>query len=425
MTGPAAPRKWFVTDFDNLQAVLPELLLLCALVAIVARRLGIPDTSALALAGVSIGAFGIVHPELSRDLILLAFLPPLLFEGALNLEYREFTSRWKQLVLLAIPGTLVAAGTIALGLHLFAGFSWSHAWLIGVILAPTDPVSVLATMKEHGVSGGLRALLEGESIFNDVVAILLFSVALSWAFPASHAEEGGLAIALELVGEIVIGIGVGVATGLVVHRLMATVSDHLIEITLSIVCVYGSYVLADRFHGSGVMAVVFAGVLLGNYDVRTARSEASGRRLTDFWEVIAFLVNSAVFVLIGLAFDFSSLKDADLIRAVVVIAAAILVGRAIVIGGLLVPFSRVFEAKPLPRPWIIAIFWGGLRGTIPIALVLGLTMDEREIGGVAVVPVVFSVVLLSLLGQGLTYGPLLKKLGLSGSTAPDAGPSGE
>ena len=406
-----------MTDVNDLQEVLPELLLLCAVVAIAARHLRIPDTSALALAGVAIGAFGIVHPELSRDLILLAFLPPLLFEGALNIEFREFTGRWKQLVLLAIPGTLVAAGTIALALHLLAGFSWSHAALIGVILAPTDPVSVLATMKEHGVSGGLRALLEGESIFNDVAAILLFSVALTWAFPDSHSDEAALGMVVELIGEVAIGVAVGVAVGFVVHRLMATVSDYLIEITLSIVCSYGAYVVADRLHGSGVMAVVFSGLLLGNFGLEVAMTNASRQRLNDFWEVIAFLVNSAVFVLIGLAFDFSSLKDGGVIWAVVVISAAILIGRAIVIGGLLVPFTRRFEEEPLPRTWVTAIFWGGLRGTIPIALVLGLTLDERKLGGIEVVPVVFSVVLLSLLGQGLTYGPLLKRLGLSRAEA--------
>lgn len=168
------------------------------------------------------------------------------------------------------------------------------------------------------------------------------------------------------------------------------------------------------------MAVVFAGLLLGNFGLEVAMSEASRQRLNEFWEVIAFLVNSAAFVLIGLAFDFGSLKDGALIWAVVVIATAILAGRAIVVGGILAPYSRRI-GKPLPRSWIAAIFWGGLRGTIPIALVLGLRMDEREIGGVEVVPMVFSVVLISLLGQGLTYGPLLNRLGLSRNQTPGPG----
>ncbi|MGB4863357.1 MAG: sodium:proton antiporter [Tepidiformaceae bacterium] len=408
-----------MSDVADLQQLLPELLLLAAVVVIITRRFHLPDTSALALAGVLFGSFANIHPEISRDLILLAFLPPLLFEGALNIEFGEFVRRWKQIALLAVPGTLVAAGTIALGLNVLAGFSWPHAALVGIMLAPTDPVSVLATMKEHGVSGGLRALLEGESIFNDAAAIVLFSLALTWAFPENHHREGFLATSTELVGEVGIGVVVGLVIGFAVHRLMATVSDHLIEITLSIVCSYGAYVAADRLGGSGVMAVVFSGLLLSNYGVQMSMSTASRQRLADFWEVIAFLVNSAAFVLIGLAFEISSLRDAGLVKAVVIIAVAVLVGRVIVVSGMLVPFARWVENKPLPGPWGPAIFWGGLRGTIPIALVLGLALNERELGGIQAVPLVFSVVLLSLLGQGLTYGPLLRKLGLSATEPPD------
>jgi CPA1 family monovalent cation:H+ antiporter len=167
------------------------------------------------------------------------------------------------------------------------------------------------------------------------------------------------------------------------------------------------------------MAVVFAGLLLGNYGVQMAMSTVSRERLGDFWEVIAFLVNSAAFVLIGLAFEFSSIRDVDLIWAVAVIVVCVLIGRGIVVAGMLAPFARFVEQRPLPRPWVPAIFWGGLRGTIPIALVLGLAADERNLGGVAVVPLVFAVVLLSLLGQGLTYGPLLKRLGLSSTSLSD------
>jgi len=410
-------------DVSELQEILPELLLLCAIVAIAAQYLRIPYTTALAVAGVGVGSLYGFHPPLSRDLILLAFLPPLLFEGSLNIELLQLVRHWKHIALLAVPGTLVAAGTVALGLHLVVGMAWSHAMLAGVIVASTDPVSVLATMKEHGISGGLRAILEGESIFNDVVGILLFSLALTWAFPGAHERHGIFETAAELVAEVGVGAGVGVGVGLLLHRLMATVNDHLIETTLSIVCCYGSYVLAHSLHGSGVIAVVVSALLIGNYGVHVSMSKQSRARLTEFWEVIAFLVNSAVFVLIGLAFEFSSLRDWTLLGAVAVVAIALLAGRVLVIAGILWPSALRLDREKFPRRWLPAVYWGGLRGSIPIALVLGLAPAERTVAGINLVTLVFSVVLLSLIGQGLTFGPLLSRLGLGAGSSVTADPA--
>ncbi len=401
-----------MTDVGDLQQILPELLLLSAVVAIAAQHLRLPYTTALAVSGVGVGAIYGYHPDLSRDLILLAFLPPLLFEGALNLELDELTRHWKQIALLALPGTLLAAGTIAVGLHVALGLTWSTAVLIGVIVAPTDPVSVLATMKEHGISGGLRAILAGESIFNDVVGILLFSLALTWAFPAGHPGQGAIRTAVELLGEVGVGVAVGAGLGLFTHRLMATVGDHLIETTLSIVCCFGAYVLADRLHGSGVIAVVVGALLIGNYGIHVSMSTASRERVTDFWEVIAFLTNSAAFVLIGLSFESSSVFDGTLLKALGIVSASILIGRMLIVMMILLPSTVLLDRREFPWQWLPAVFWGGLRGTIPIALVLGLASDERTVGGINLVTLVFAAVLVSLVGQGLTYGPLLKWLGI-------------
>jgi Na+:H+ antiporter len=279
-----------------------------------------------------------------------------------------------------------------------------------VMLAPTDPVSVLAIFKEHGVRAELRTLMEGESIFNDALAIVLYVIAVEIAFgsdtvtPIDAIREFGV--------EVSVGVAAGASVGLLAHRLMVTLDDHLVEITLSLVTAYGAYLLADRLGGSGVIAVVVGGLLIGNYGTRRAMSATSRATMSDFWEVLAFLANSALFLIIGLEFHPSALRGRTLVATVVAIA-AMLAGRAVITFGLLRPFRRSPSA-PVPASWRLAAFWGGLRGSIPIALVLGL--PDRQFAGIDAVAVVFGVVLFSLVVQGVTYRPLLVRLGLTAAS---------
>lgn len=278
------------------------------------------------------------------------------------------------------------------------------------MLAPTDPVSVLAVFKEAGVGGGLRTLMEGESVFNDALAIVLYVIAVDVAFGDTPVTVAG---ALAKFGvEVAIGTAVGVGIGLVAHRLMAILDDHLVETTLSLVTAYGSYLLADQLGGSGVIAVVAAGLLIGNYRTGRAMTASSRLAMTDFWEVLAFLANSALFLIIGLEFHPSELRGRTLVATVVAVV-GMLAGRAIIAFVLLAPFGRS-RAAPVPGSWRVAAFWGGLRGSIPIALVLGLSV--QRFAGINAVALVFGVVLFSLFVQGLTYRPLLRRLGLTGGS---------
>jgi CPA1 family monovalent cation:H+ antiporter len=252
--------------------------------------------------------------------------------------------------------------------------------------------------------------MEGESIFNDAIAIVAYLIAVEVAFGHETVTFGD---ALSEFGtEVIVGVGAGAAVGFIAHRLMATLDDHLVEITLSLVTAYGAYLLADRLHGSGVIAVVASGLLIGNYGTRFAMSASSRVTLTEFWEVLAFLANSALFLVIGLEFELSSLQGKTLAAAGVAIA-GVLVGRAIIAYGLLGLFRRS-KIAPVPKPWLTAVFWGGLRGSIPIALVLGLPV--KRFAGIDAVAVVFAVVLFSLVVQGITYKPLLDRLGLTSQT---------
>ncbi len=401
-------------EYSDFELLAVELLLLASLVAIAARYLRLPYTVALVVVGflASLGQFFDV--TLSRDLILLVFLPPLLFEGAINMDLGELRRRWTQVALLALAGTVITAGVVAAALTLLTDLPFKYGLLLAVMLAPTDPVSVLATMKEHGVPAGLRTLLEGESIFNDALGIVLFTIALAYAVPEKPGEAIGWPHALRDFGaEIAIGVGVGAVAGYGIHRLMRLLDDHLVEITLSVTLAFGSFLIADRLGGSGVMAVVVGGLLIGNYGTYRAMSASSQAVMAEVWEVVAFLLNSALFLLIGLEFEVRNLSDGSTISAAIVATAALLAGRAIAVYGLLLPFRRPRGSLWVPGAWQHAIFWGGLRGSIPIALALGLTATQRNLAGVDAVTVVFTAVLLSLVGQGISFAPLLGRLGLA------------
>jgi len=405
-----------VLGFADFELLAVELLLIASIVAIGARYLRVPHTVALVVVGFIISFGRFFDVTLSRDFILLAFLPPMLFEGAINMNLEEMRRRWAQVFLLAVPGTLITAAVVAAALVAVADLPFKFALLLAVMLAPTDPVSVLATMKEHGVSGGLRTLLEGESISNDALGIVLFTIALSYAFPEEPGRALGWAGALREFGkEVAIGLAIGVATGYIVHRLMRLLEDHLVEITLSVTLAFGTYLLADRLGGSGVLAVVVGGLLIGNYGTYRAMSASSQAAMLEVWEVVAFLLNSALFLLIGLEFEVRNLGERATATATIVAAAALLIGRALAVYGLLLPFGfgRTPAARKVSGGWRHAIYWGGLRGSIPIALVLGLSAAQRDLGGVDPVAVVFGAVMLSLVGQGITFAPLLGKLRLA------------
>ncbi len=405
-------------DFEEFELLAVELLLIAAAVAIAARYLRLPYTVALVIAGLAFSFGPFFEVSLSRDLILLVFLPPLLFDAAINMDLEELRRRLAQVGLLATAGTLVTGAAVALALYAFTDLPLKYAVLLAVMLASTDPISVLATMKENRVAGGLRTLLEGESIFNDAIGIVLFGIALAVAFPGEAGDDvtwwSGLS---DFASEVTIGAAVGAGGGFLIHHLMRLLDDYLVEITLSVTLTFGAFLIADRLGGSGVIAVVAGGLLVGNYGTHRAMSAESQRAMLQFWEVVAFLINSALFLLIGLLFDIESLTESTTLLVTVVALLALLLGRGIAVYGLLFPFAHRRAPHRIPPAWLHALYWGGLRGSIPIALALGLTQDQRNLAGADAVAVVFWVVLVSLVVQGLTFAPLLKRLGdrVSGS----------
>lgn len=388
------------------------LLVVASIVAVAVSYLRLPYTIALVVVGLVLGFGGaLVDVPLTRDLILLVFLPPLLFEGALNMDLDDLRRRAGQVATLAGPGTLVTVAVLTPAFVWLTPLGWAEAGLLGVMIAPTDPVSVLAIFKEHGVGAGLRTLMEGESIFNDAISIVLFVIAADLV----GGEEVTFATGVfEFVREVAIGVAAGFVVGFIAHRLMRTVEDHLVEITISLVTAFGSFLLADGMGGSGVIATVGAGLLIGNYGTAFAMSPQSRIALVEFWEVIAFMVNSLLFLLLGAQFDVISFTDPVVLGSVALGVSGMLLARVVIAYGLLAPFRGEEGADAIPPSWRHAVFWGGLRGAIPIALVLGL--EDTVVAGVDLISVVFGVVLFSLLAQGLTYRLLLQRLGLTGAS---------
>jgi CPA1 family monovalent cation:H+ antiporter len=391
-----------------------ELLLVALAVALITRRSGHPYTIALVIWGLVLGVFGALEPlGLSKELVLSVFLPPLLFEGAVQIRVDLLRRRAGLVLLLAFAGTALSALAVGAAAWLLLGFEPLIALLLGAMVAPTDPVSVLASFRALGVRRDLSTIVEAESLFNDGVAVVLYVSLL--------AAIGGESVtltnaALDFLFLVVGGAVLGGVVGLSAARLLARVDDHLIAISATIVVAYGAYVLAEHVGVSGVLAVALAGLAFGQQS--SGRLSAGTReRVDSFWEIVVFLVNSVLFLLIG--FELHLDRLAGELSDAVLLVGVLLATRTVIVGalGLLVDWRR----GDLPRRWRPVIVWAGLRGAVPIALALGLPADLPDRG--ELVAIVFGIVLISLVGQGLTMPFVLRRAQLGGASepAPEAG----
>ena len=382
------------------------LLLIVCLIAMMARRVRLPYTVGLVAAGAILSATGLLSGvTLTRELIFSALLPPLIFEAAFYIPWKELRADLKPILLLASVGVLLATGLTAAGMRFLAGWPWQAALVFGTLIAATDPVSVIAAFKEAGVQGRLRLLVEAESLFNDGTAAVLFGVVAAWATSGQiSAAQVGLDLAREIGGGGVLGLVVG----LVVLWIAGHTDDHLVEIALTVVAAYGSFLLAQHFHCSGVLATLCCGLLLGNHGSLGSLSDAGREAVGSFWEFAAFLVNSVVFLLIGAS---QQNLPGLLVRYGVPILLAILVvtlGRGVAVYPLCALLRRSRESISTAHQHVL--FWGGLRGALALALALGLPADlpRRQ----ELLAVTFGVVVFSVVVQGLTIAPLLRRLKL-------------
>jgi CPA1 family monovalent cation:H+ antiporter len=378
------------------------LLFVAALSAMITRRLRLPYTVGLVLAGLAIAVSPLVlHVELSKDLVFSLLLPPLVFEAALEMPWRPFKADLPVVTLLATVGVALAAGITAVGMHYGVGWAWETAALFGVLISATDPVSVIATFKEAGVTGRLRLLVEAESLLNDGTAAVGLAIVLAIS---TGAQPSAASIVQLLLVSVCGGIAIGAMAGLACMVLAGKSSDHLVEITFTTLAAYGSFLIAEHYHCSGILASLTAGLVVGTFGHLGSIARESRAAVESFWGYLSFVANSIIFILIGVRT--AEQPFGSVAKSAALAIGLVFLGRAAAI----YPLCEIFRfgARRVEAVHQHVLFWGGLRGALALALALGLpaTIPGRD----AVISVTFAVVAFSIFAQGLTMTPLLRKL---------------
>jgi len=418
----AAEQVGIATELIELLAVF----IVAAGVGVFVAKVGrFPYTIALLLAGLTISvlgwALGIDLQErfavgLTHDLILLVLLPPLLFEGAATTDFESLRENLLTVLALAIPGLIVsvvllgAIGQFVLGLPLIL------ALLFGAMILPTDPVSVLALFEEVGAPERLSTLVEGESLVNDGVGVVVFSTLLALVTGSSGTVTAAdllrvdrlLDVTIEIAVTSLGGLLVGIAAGYAVYRVMVDLDEHMTETVLTIIAAYGSFLLAEHYlHVSGVIATVVAGLFVGNRGVEYAMSPRTKISIFNTLSTGAFIVNTFIFLAIGINTPIAALADnASLIVAAIVLVLAV---RITIVYPIAAVVNR-FQRRQVSFDYQHVMVWGALHGSIPIALVLGLPPGFPR--ATTLRAMVFGVAAFSLVVQGLTMPGLMNRLGV-------------
>jgi Na+/H+ antiporter len=392
---------------------------------LLAKRIKVAYPILLVLGGFALGlAPGLPKFEIHPDFIFLFFLPPLLFPSALFTSWRDFRANLRPILLLAIGLVLFTTAAVAFLAHHFMGLPLAVAFVLGAIVSPPDAVAAAAIAERLSIPRRIVVILEGESLVNDATALVAYRFAIAAALSASRSfsfGEAGLQFVLIAAGGVAIGIGIG----WVAANFHCRVDDAPIEITVSFLTPFVAYILAERLRVSGVMAVVAAGIFLGR---RTPQITTSRTRLQagPFWEMIEFILNGFVFILIGLRLPEAAraLKGQDLTR---VLTYALLISVAVIV----VRIAWVFPATYLPRlifgklrkrdpfpGWrnVTIVAWTGMRGVVSLAsaLAIPLTLPDGSPfpGRDLILFLTFAVILATLVAQGLSLPWLVRRLGI-------------
>lgn len=407
------------------------LLTIASGVAILVRRLRFPYTVALVLVGLMLSLFPepLIGIEFSKDVILAVLVPPLIFEAALHLPFNSLRRNGLIIFFTAIIGTFIGTFIVGSVVATTLDIPFVAAIAFGALISATDPVAVVAFFRTLGVSKRLTVLVEGESLFNDGAAIVIFNIALTTGALMSAGTYEGFNVA-EAFGEFLIvslgGLAIGsLLGGIVSYGILKNVDDALVETSVTLSVAFGSFLLAEyfgaifggvftfldtSFHFSGILAVVAASLFVGNIgSINT--SPTTKVTLDNFWEFLTFVVNSFVFLVIGLKINLLAFRDN--LTAIFIAVAVVLASRALLTYGLTWIHGIIRPKEHIPNDYRHVMFWGGLRGAISLAL--ALTLDGSIFGAEVseqLQVMTFGVVLFTLLVQGLSIERLIKRLGL-------------
>jgi len=395
--------------------VLVFLLVAVAVLAGIALRQDVPYPIVLVLGGLGLGFVpGLPAPELEPDVVFFAFLPPLLYAAAFQASAYELRANAGPIALLAVGLVVATVVAVAVVAHHLIGLPWAVAFVLGAVVGPTDPVAATAVLSRLGAPARIRTILEGESLINDGTGLTAYGLALAAVGTTVTAGD----VALDFVVKAAGGIAIGLAAGWLFGRLRGATREPSIDLVLSILTPFVAYVPAEKVHVSGVLAVVTAGVVIGTRSQELAEAGARVRTLA-FWQSADFLLNSLLFLLIGLQLVdlVEGVDDKELLE----LAAVALVVAAVVLGVRLawmfvvpaIAHLRIVAREPTGMPERLLLGWCGMRGGVSLAAALAVpaAVGEREL----VILIVYGVVLVTLVLPGLTLAPLIRALGLGQS----------
>lgn len=386
------------------------------------RYLKLPSTIGLMLVSLVFSLFilifGNYFPEFTKDvtttmyninfseLLLEGMLSFMLFAGAIHIKFKDLNNEKLSILLFSTISVLISTFIIGFASYYiltFMGFKIEliHAMLFGALISPTDPISVLSILKSTGISKSLETIIAGESLFNDGVAVVVFITILKLASPGSNLDATSI---LMLFGQEAIGgLILGLIVGYIGFKFIASIDNYQVEVLITLAIVMGGYTLAHYLHVSGPLAMVIAGLIIGNQGKVLGMSDTTARYVDGFWELIDEILNALLFVLIGLELLVIKTNEKILFAAIIILGIT-LITRYI---SIFIPSISVRLKERITQKTRLILTWGGLRGGISIALALSINPEyHKEIW----VTITYIIVCFSILVQGLTIGKLAKKM---------------
>jgi Na+/H+ antiporter len=408
---------------EHVEIVVFGLLLGVATLAVAARVLGVPYPITLVVGGSVIGFVpGVPSVELEPELVLLIFLPPLLYGAAFFTSLRDLRRNARPIALLAIPLVGVTMAAVAVVAHEVIGLGWGEAFVLGAIVSPTDAVAPAEIMRRIGAPRRLLTVVEGENLTNDWTALVLYRFAVAAVVTGSFSL-------VEATGKFVLtglaGVAIGLAAGWIIKEVRSRIDDPPTEITISILSGYAAYLPAEQVEASGVIAAVTVGIYMGWHtpQLTTPIMRIQG---VSVWEILTFLLNALLFLLVGLQLptvieDISGYSAGELILwgalvSGVVIAVRLLWGFTVTYLIRAIDRRAVQRARRASARERLVVGWAGMRGSVSLAAALALPLEtdagapfpERDL----IILLAYVVILVTLVGQGLTLGPLIERLGV-------------
>jgi len=401
-----------VHHFNEIFIQILILLAIALAVIGIAQKLNRPYSIALVLVGLLLGMIHIpvleqaetyiTQSNVFQAIVISLFLPILLGDASLKLPFSHLREHSKPVLALALGGTLISFGLIALGGYYLLGLPLVVACTFAALMSATDPISVISIFKSLGVPKKLTTVIEGESLLNDGIAVVLFQISSIYLLSYMEMGWGGVGSGLLLFLQFAVGgTIVGLILGFVFSRIIVYYDDYPFETALSAVLFFGCYFIAEHMHVSGVIAVVVGGLVFGNYGRKVGMSETTHTNIDTFWDTIALIANSLIFLMIGL-----EIRNIDFGGRWPVLLLAILI---VLIARSAAVYLSLAGVKGFENKFKHILNWGGLKGSLSIALALSLPIEFE--GREDILVLAFSVVLFSLLIQGLSIEKLIVKLG--------------